>query len=123
MEYDINGRLGSGLFPLFQNLDLLSDGRHPVVYFLGLCLEIGRDTSQLSSVVFQLIRIMFERIDNRLQFHFHDCFTPQGMLFPEQERWGQRSSPQTAHQIVTNNALRVCSELLTVSRSQTGEAS
>ena len=28
------------LFPLFQNLDLLSDGRHPVVYFLGLRFEI-----------------------------------------------------------------------------------
>src|SRR5271157_3963589 len=56
----------SWLFPLFQNLDLLSDGRHAVVYFLGLRFEIGRDCSQLPGVVFQSIAIMFERFDNRL---------------------------------------------------------
>jgi hypothetical protein len=69
-------------------------GRHPVVYFLGPCLQIGRDCSQLSGVVFQSIGIMFERINNRLQFHFHDCFIPQGASFPKQERWGPPTSDQ-----------------------------
>jgi len=56
----------SWLFPLFQNLDLPSDGRHPVIYILGLRFEIGRDCSQLPGVVFQSIAIMFECFDNRL---------------------------------------------------------
>jgi hypothetical protein len=40
-------------------------------------------------VVFKLIGIMFECINNRLQFHFHGCCTPQQTLFPEREGWGQ----------------------------------
>lgn len=65
----------SWLIPLFQNLDLLSDGRHPVVYCLGLRLEIGRDVCQLPGVVFQLIGIMSECFDNRLYCYSHDYLT------------------------------------------------
>ena len=56
---------GSWLFPFFQNVDLLSDRRHPVVDFFSLCFELGRCCSQLPSVVFQLSGIMFECINNR----------------------------------------------------------
>ena len=61
----IDDPLGLGLFPLFQYIDLLSDGRHPVVNFLSLRFKIGRGCSQLSAVVLQLIGIVFERINNR----------------------------------------------------------
>ena len=66
MAWIINdpGRLG--LFPLFQSIDLLSDGRHPIVYFLSPGFEIGRGCSQLPGVVFKLTGIMFECINNRL---------------------------------------------------------
>ena len=78
-----------GLFPLFQSIDLLSNGRHPVVDILSLRFEIGRTCSQLPGVVFKLIGIMFECINNRLQFHFHGCCTPQQSFFPERKGWGQ----------------------------------
>ena len=82
----INDPCGLRLFPLFQNIDLLSDGRHPVIYFFSFCFQMGRACSQLPGVVFQLSGIVFECINNRLQFGFHDCFTPQGTFFLEQER-------------------------------------
>lgn len=57
---------GLWLLPLLQTLDLLSEGRHPVVYFLSLGLEIGRGCSQLPGMVFQLIGIVHECVNNRL---------------------------------------------------------
>lgn len=65
MGWTINDPLGLGLFPLFQYIDLLSDGRHPVVNFLSLRFKIGRGCSHLSGVVFQLIGIVFECINDR----------------------------------------------------------
>ena len=66
MAWIINHPRRLGLFPPFQSIDLLSDGRHPIVYFLSLRLEIGRGCSELPGVVSKLIGIMFECINNRL---------------------------------------------------------
>ena len=67
----------SNLLPVFQNLDLFSDGFNPIIDFLSLRFEIGGGCAQLPGVVVKPIAIMFQRVDNSLQFHFHTRFTPQ----------------------------------------------
>src|SRR5579863_7376384 len=69
------------LFPVLQKFDLLSDRRGSVINELGVRLKIdrkvGRDSSELLGMMFQLICVSAEYFDDRFQMFFHDGYSKE----------------------------------------------